>query len=99
MSIKVYSTPSCPWCTVAKRYLTSKNMPFSDIDVSRDREAAMEMIQKSGQRGVPVIDINGNIIVGFDQAAIDHTQAVWAAAVYLAADSDVDFRAMAPAKN
>lgn len=71
MSIKVYSTPSCPWCTVAKNYLTSKHVQFEDVDVSRNREAAMEMVQKSGQRGVPVIDINGKIIVGFDQATID----------------------------
>ncbi|WP_010245050.1 glutaredoxin family protein [Acetivibrio cellulolyticus] len=71
MTIKVYSTPTCPWCTVAKKYLTSKNVPFEDVDVSRDREAAMEMVNKSGQRGVPVIDINGNIIVGFDQSEID----------------------------
>jgi len=71
MVIKVYSTSTCPWCTVAKKYLASKNIQFEDLDVSRDREAAMEMVQKSGQRGVPVIDINGNIIIGFDQAAID----------------------------
>lgn len=71
MSVKVYSTPSCPWCTVAKDYLSSKNVSFEDVDVSRDRDAAMEMVHKSGQRGVPVIDINGNIIVGFDQATID----------------------------
>jgi len=71
MSIKVYSTPSCPWCTVAKKYLASKNVGFEELDVSSNREAAMEMVQKSGQRGVPVIDINGNIIVGFNQATID----------------------------
>ena len=71
MAVKVYSTPSCPWCTVAKKYLTSKNVKFEDIDVSRNREAAMEMVQKSGQRGVPVLDINGSIIVGFDQTTID----------------------------
>ncbi|MEN6316632.1 MAG: glutaredoxin family protein [Clostridiaceae bacterium] len=71
MSVKVYSTPSCPWCTVAKNYLRKRNVQFEDIDVSRDRTAAMEMVQKSGQRGVPVLDINGSIIVGFDQAAID----------------------------
>ena len=76
MSVKVYSTPTCPWCTLAKRYLSSKNIPFEDIDVSRDRNAAMEMIQKSGQRGVPVLDINGTIVVGFDQAAIDRLLAV-----------------------
>ena len=71
MSIKVYSTPTCPWCTVTKDYLKSKNFAFEDLDVSRNREAAMEMIKKSGQRGVPVIDINGKIIVGFDQTTID----------------------------
>lgn len=71
MAIKIYSTPTCPWCTVAKKYLTSKNVQFDDIDVSQNREAAVEMVQKSGQRGVPVIEINKNIIVGFDQAAID----------------------------
>ena len=49
----------------------SKNVQFEDVDVSRNREAAMEMIQKSGQRGVPVLDINGRIVVGFDQATID----------------------------
>lgn len=72
MAIKVYSTPSCPWCKVAKNYLASKHVAFEDVDVSRDREAAMEMVQKSGQRGVPVIDINGKIVVGFDQATIDN---------------------------
>lgn len=72
MDVKVYSTPSCPWCTVAKKYLTSKNVPFEDLDVSVDRESALEMVQKSGQRGVPVIDIDGEIIVGFNQKAIDN---------------------------
>lgn len=71
MSVKVYSTPSCPWCTVAKNYLASRNILFDDVDVSRNREAALEMVQKSGQRGVPVLDINGSIVVGFDQATID----------------------------
>ncbi|MGV8982196.1 glutaredoxin family protein [Clostridium sp.] len=71
MSIKVYSTPTCPWCTVTKNYLRSKNIAFEDIDVSKDKGATKDMIKKSGQRGVPVIDINGKIIVGFDQKAID----------------------------
>ncbi len=70
-TVKVYSTPTCPWCTVAKNYLKSKNIQYEDLDVSRDRDAAAEMVRKSGQRGVPVIEINGKIIVGFDQAAID----------------------------
>ena len=71
VSVKVYSTPTCPWCTVAKRYLDSINVRYEEYDVSKDRDAAIEMVQKSGQRGVPVIDINGNIIVGFNQQEID----------------------------
>lgn len=71
MNVKVYSTPTCPWCSVAKKYLASKDISFEELDVSADRNAAMEMISKSGQRGVPVIDIGGKIIVGFDQGAID----------------------------
>ncbi|HOJ09232.1 MAG TPA: glutaredoxin domain-containing protein [Clostridiales bacterium] len=71
MTVKVYSTPACPWCSVAKKYLSSKNVAFEDYDVSADRQAAIEMVQKSGQRGVPVIEIDGNIIVGFNQDAID----------------------------
>ncbi|MEJ5273227.1 MAG: glutaredoxin domain-containing protein, partial [Spirochaetota bacterium] len=57
----VYSTPSCPYCSMAKDFLRSKNVPFEDIDVSRNQQAAMEMIRKSGQSGVPVIDFNGEI--------------------------------------
>lgn len=69
--IKVYSTPTCPWCSRAKQYLSSKGIAFEDINVAENYSAAREMIQKSGQRGVPVIDINGEIIVGFDQKRID----------------------------
>ena len=72
MSVKVYSTPSCPWCTVLKDYLESKSIAYEDFDVSRDRQAATEMIKKSGQRGVPVADIDGQIIVGFNKQAIDN---------------------------
>lgn len=71
MAVKVYSTPTCPWCTRVKDYLASKKVAYQDIDVSKDRNAAGEMVQKSGQRGVPVIDFNGTVIVGFDQKAID----------------------------
>lgn len=71
MSVKVYSTPTCPYCTMAKKYLDSKNIPYQDVDVSADRNAAMEMVQKSGQRGVPVLDIEGNIVIGFDKEKID----------------------------
>ena len=56
---------------MAKDYLSEKNIPFEDVDVSADPARAREMIQKSGQRGVPVIDIDGNIIIGFDRSRID----------------------------
>jgi len=71
MDVKVYSTPTCPWCVRAKDYLSKKNIAYEEIDVSESREGAQDMVRKSGQRGVPVIDIDGNIIVGFDQGKID----------------------------
>lgn len=61
----VYSTPSCPYCVYAKDYFKQNNVPFEDVDVTKDRSKAQEMVSKSGQMGVPVIDINGQIIVGF----------------------------------
>jgi len=71
MNVIVYSTPTCPWCKVAKDYLSYKEVKFKEINVAEDYEGAMEMIKKSGQRGVPVIDIDGNIVVGFNKAEID----------------------------
>lgn len=68
--VKVYSTPTCPWCNKAKGFLKQNNISFEDIDISNDENAADVMVKKSGQMGVPVIDINGTIIVGFDQEAI-----------------------------
>jgi glutaredoxin-like YruB-family protein len=70
-NVTVYSTPTCPWCTRVKDYLKYKEVKFSDVNVAENRDGAMEMIKKSGQRGVPVVDINGTIVVGFDQARID----------------------------
>ncbi len=67
----VYSTPTCPYCNIAKGYFTNKGVKFVDYDVSQNREKGMEMIKKSGQTGIPVLDINGKIIVGFDKDAID----------------------------
>jgi glutaredoxin-like YruB-family protein len=61
----VYSTPTCPYCVFAKNFFKTNDIPFEDVDVSRDRARAMEMIQKSGQMGVPVIDIGGQVVVGF----------------------------------
>ncbi|MBI5079001.1 glutathione S-transferase N-terminal domain-containing protein [Candidatus Saganbacteria bacterium] len=70
-NIKIYSTPACPYCRMAKAYLTGNNIPFEDIDVSVDQAAAQEMVEKSGQMGVPVIDIDGHIIIGFDRPKIE----------------------------
>lgn len=70
-NVTVYSTPTCPYCKLAKAYLDEKGIPFTGIDVSTDAAKAEEMIQKSGQLGVPVIDIDGQIIVGFDRPRID----------------------------
>lgn len=67
----VFSTPNCPYCNMAKRYLRERGIRFRDVDVSRDPAAARDMVRRSGQQGVPVIDINGKIIVGFDRARID----------------------------
>ena len=70
MTVKIYSTPSCPWCKKVKEFLKANKIKFKDIDVGSDQKAAQEMIKKSGQQGVPVLDINGEIIVGFDEEKI-----------------------------
>lgn len=62
----IYTTPTCPYCTLAKKFLEKLGVEVEEIDVSRNREKLIEMIVKSGQMGVPVIEINGEIIVGFD---------------------------------
>ena len=69
-SVIIYSTPTWPHCKRAKEYLSQKGISYVDYDVAKDRDKVKEMIQKSGQMGVPVLDIEGEIIVGFDQAAI-----------------------------
>ena len=69
--IKVYSTPTWPYCKMAKEYLTSKNIPYTDINVAADQAAAAEMFKKTGQYAVPVIDVDGKLIVGFDKRKLD----------------------------
>lgn len=66
----IYSTPTCPFCIMTKKFLEDNNIDFEDFDVSVDRAKTQEMIQKSGQMGVPVLDIDGEIIVGFDKERI-----------------------------
>ena len=69
--VKVYSTQTCPWCHKVKDFLKEKKIKFEDIDVGKDQKAANEMVEKSGQMGVPVTDVDGTIIVGFDKEAIE----------------------------
>jgi glutaredoxin 3 len=71
MSVAVYSTPSCPYCTMVKDFLKKKQIPFEEYDVSRDRRRADEMLRKSGQMGVPVVDVDGRILVGYRPAEIE----------------------------
>lgn len=70
--VTVYSTPTCSWCTRLKNYLDEHKIKYQDIDVSKDQKAAQNMVKKSGQQGVPQIEINGQIIVGFDKNKIDN---------------------------
>jgi glutaredoxin-like YruB-family protein len=71
LKILVFTTPTCPHCRATKQYLRQRGIPFKEIDVSRDRHAARDMVRRSGQSGVPVIDINGKIVVGFNRPKID----------------------------
>lgn len=70
MTVTVYSTSSCPWCVKAKDFLKQNKIEFREVNVGEDPDGLKEMEEKSGQRGVPVLDINGTIIVGFDRDAI-----------------------------
>ncbi len=69
--VVVYTTPSCPWCNKLKQYLRENGIPFRDIDVSKDMNAAKEMMKNTGQQGVPQAQINGQWVVGFDKPKID----------------------------
>ncbi|MFB0559278.1 MAG: glutaredoxin family protein [Dehalococcoidales bacterium] len=69
--VVIYSTPTCPFCKRAKDYLSRKGIAYVDYNVAQDRERAKEMIQKSGQMGVPVITIDNQVIVGFNQTVLD----------------------------
>jgi len=69
--ITIYSTPTCVYCNNLKKYLTEKNIKYEEVDVSKDQQALEKMINISGQMGVPVSDIDGNIVIGFDKPKID----------------------------
>ncbi len=69
-SVKVYSTSTCPYCSMAKSFLKDNNIAFEEVDVSQDTAAAQEMMEKTGQMSVPAIDVDGQIIIGFDKKAL-----------------------------
>lgn len=71
MAIKIYTTPSCTYCTKAKKYLKDNRVTFTEYNVAKDMRRADEMVKKSGQMGVPVLDVHGKIIVGFNQPEIE----------------------------
>lgn len=70
-SVTIYSAPWCAFCHMAKEYLKSKNIAYKDIDVDQDADAAREIVTKTGQTGIPVIQIGDAIILGFDRPRID----------------------------
>ena len=68
--VKVYSTPTCPYCKMAKKFLEDNGIQYQDLNVAEDETARREMIDKSGQMGVPVIDVDGTLVLGFNQAQL-----------------------------
>lgn len=66
VKVKIYTTPTCPYCKSAKKFLKENNVKFKEFDVTKDDKARGEMVEKSGQIGVPVIEVNEEIIIGFD---------------------------------
>ena len=69
--VKIYSTPTCPYCKMAKEWMKEQKIEFTDVDVSSDEKAAEEMTEKSGQMGVPVIVVGDEVIVGFDKPKLE----------------------------
>lgn len=69
-NVIIYTTPTCVYCEMTKRLFKEHNIKYSEIDVSKDHKAAREMVEKSGQLGVPVIEIDGQIIIGFNKSAL-----------------------------
>ena len=68
--VKVYSTPTCPYCRMTRKFLEENSVAYTDFNVADDKTARDEMISRSGQMGVPVIMIDGEAVIGFDQASL-----------------------------
>ena len=71
MAVTLYTTPTCSFCTKVKKYLKQNRVTFKEHNIAKDKRRAEEMVKKSGQMGVPVLDVHGKIIVGFDVQKID----------------------------
>ena len=70
-NIQIYTTPTCAYCKMAKEYFKSKSLEYIEYDVASDAQKRMEMVEKTRQMGVPVIDIDGKIVIGFDRSKIN----------------------------
>lgn len=69
-TVKIYTTPTCGYCKMAKQYFNENNIQYTELDVSKDMVAQQDMIQRSGQLGVPVIDIDGSLVIGFNKSKV-----------------------------
>ncbi len=74
--VLIYTTPTCAYCKAAKEFFKENNIKYEEINVAEDKNAAKEMIEKSGQMGVPVIDVDGKLIIGFDRNALKKALAI-----------------------
>lgn len=73
MAVTIYTTPTCAFCHAAKEWMKQNNVAFNEVDVSRDPNGVKKLIDLSGQLGVPVIDVDGSIIVGFNRPTLEST--------------------------
>lgn len=80
MSVKIYTTPSCVYCKMSKDFFQKNSIQYQELNVAQDAVAREEMIKKSGQFGVPVIDIDGQLVIGFDRARLSELLHVKSAA-------------------
>jgi glutaredoxin-like YruB-family protein len=69
-TVTIYTSPTCSACNAAKQFLKSKNVAFTECDITKDEAKAQEIAKKAGQSVVPIIDIDGTLIVGFDQGKV-----------------------------
>lgn len=70
MTVKIYTTPTCVYCKLAKQFFGQHNVQYEEVDVTRNEAALNDMVKKTGQMGVPVIEVDGHMVVGFDKAKL-----------------------------